>query len=166
MTSSVYKADTAKLAQLIASVNGKEGCWGPEELGDVLRHQLAAPLEVGGVSTVAQMVSISPEDERAISEIKNLADLFGHPRPPLALLELAKEFAKSNRECPHGPLPSEVAAVIYFAAIVTALLRCGKRITSLDDKSILAGLDWAVGQQWIGVQMRELFAEGRRLLAP
>lgn len=166
VTSSVYKADTAKLAQLIASVNGKEGCWGPEELGDVLRHQLSAPLEFGEASTVAEAVSLSPEDERALGEIKNLGDLFVHPRPPLALLKLAKDFAKSNHECPNGPLPKEVAAVIYFGAIVAALLRCGERITSLDDISLLAGFDWAVGQEWIGAQMRELFVEGRRLLSP
>jgi len=166
VTSSVYKADTAKLAQLIASVNSKEGCWGPEELGDVLRHQLAAPLEVGEASTVAEAVSLSPEDERALREIKNLGDLFAHPQPPLALLKLAKDFAKSNHECPNSPLPREVASVIYFGAIVTALLRCGKRITSLDDISLMAGFDWAAGQEWIGAQMRELFLAGRRLLLP
>lgn len=162
--SSIYSAAPAKLAKLIDSIYASGRVWRSEELGEVLRHQLEAPLELEGPSPSDLSAAAKPGEDSASSEIRTLADIFQHPDPPLKLLDLAKEFAKSNRERPDSPLPPEVATVIYFAAIAAALVRCGSRITALDDKSIRAGLEWVRAQSWIDPQTRELCSEARRFV--
>jgi hypothetical protein len=79
-----------------------------------------------------------------------------------------------GRTCPSGRLqlqipagadpyedemPKEIAAVLYFAAIVVALRRCGARITRLSDGELRAGVEWVLAQPWIDPATRALFAE-------
>ena len=83
-----------------------------------------------------------------------------HPRPPLELLELTKQFAKKCRSNPDGPLPDDIASVLYLAAIAAAMTRCGARITKLGDVGMHHGLRWALRQSWLDASLRELFARG------
>jgi hypothetical protein len=95
------------------------------------------------------------------------AELLQHARPPVALLERVKFFAKASKIRATGPLPPQVATVLYFASIVVARLRCDARITGLDDDAILKGTQWALAQSWIAHPMRALFEEAAaRLTEP
>lgn len=163
--SKVFEAPPSKVAQLMASGQTRDGFWQPNELGEVLRHQLAAPLHAGNISGVGSKTSTGPNRQCGSGQIRNLGELFLHPQPPLDLLEQAKEFAKANRKHPDGPLPADVSTVIYFAAIVVALLRCGKRITKLDDRALRDGIAWVVMQPWVDSQIRALFVEAQRVLS-
>ena len=42
-----------------------------------------------------------------------------------------------------SPLPGEVASVLYYASIASALARLGRRITRLPDADLRRGLLWA-----------------------
>jgi len=135
--------------------------WEPDELGLILEHQLAAPLEF-------DIVGVEPdqlEELRSVETgpaIETFGDLVFHPRPPVRLLELTKEFARASRGHPDRPLPDEVASALYLASIVVALARCGKRITGLSDDGLRYGLTWALKQAWLEGAIRELLDEGRR----
>jgi hypothetical protein len=117
------------------------GPWDAQELGAVLRHQLAAPLP-----PVAGPAPVDTFDQ-----------LLRHPSPPLTLLESVKDFAKAARQNPAAGLPEEVAAVIYFAAIVVANRRCGVRISRLSDEELRSGVEWVLAQPWIAADIRVLF---------
>mgnify|MGYP000157574450 CR=1 FL=1 len=91
------------------------------------------------------------------------ANLLHHPEPPLPLLELTRQFAKTCRP-PHSQVPIPVGMVLYFAAIATALLRCGRRITRLDDQGIRRGLKWALAQRWLDPALRDRFEQAMRLV--
>jgi hypothetical protein len=93
------------------------------------------------------------------------ANLLQHPKPHLAMLQRVKRFAKACRNDPHGPLPQEVATVLYFASLVAALLRHQQRITSLDDAALRQGVEWVLAQQWIDDSTRSLFQEALSYLS-
>ena len=82
------------------------------------------------------------------------------------LLEAVKTFGKECRRRPEHGVPAEIGTVLYFLGIITAHRVHGKRISRLDSKEILAGLDWAVAQDWLDAESREWFEKSReRFLA-
>jgi hypothetical protein len=135
------------------------------ELRAVWQHQLGSPFhfDLGGFDAPAA------ERLRALGEaegllLRSLRDLLQHPRPPLELLRLAKDFAKAHQHSPRSPLPREVARLLYLAAIAAAWTHCGRRITSLDDTHLARSFDWALEQPWADRATKKLIASGRRLL--
>ena len=64
-----------------------------------------------------------------------------------------------DRQGADAGLPEEVATVLYYAAIFVALLRCGQRITSLDDASLARGGRWVVDQPWVAQPVRQIVVE-------
>jgi hypothetical protein len=153
------------LAQLLALDAPEAPGWLPGELGAVLRHQLTAPVEfdLGRLDPSAAR-RLQRALRAAVPTIRTFADLFRHPKPPLPLLELTKQFAKASRNHPESPLPEEVASVLYYASIVAARLRWGRRITDLDDDALAQALQWGLQQEWMDDETRTLFRQGRQAL--
>ena len=59
-----------------------------------------------------------------------------------------KRFAKRARNSARGFLPDEVATVLYFACIAVGVMRCGTRISRMDEDKLRHGVAWAAGQEW------------------
>lgn len=160
------KAAPARLAELLDETRPDARPWRPEELGALLRHQLTAPVEVS-------LENLPPDLARQLKGLsdveglllKSYADLFAHPRPPLALLRLVKEFAKAAQAAPSGPLPPEVARVLYYASIAAALARWNERLTTLDDTALRRGFAWVREQPWVDAGTHALLAEAGMRLA-
>jgi len=154
----------AEKSRSIPGMDG-QGLWRPEELASILRHQLSAPVELDlqrlGPIPAAHVGRLL---ETATPPIRSFGDLFGHPRPPLELLELAKEFAKASPQSSDAPLPDEIAAVFYVLSIVVARVRCGRRITEMDDVALRRQLRWAAGQPWVDAETCGRLLEGLRVL--
>ena len=89
--------------------------------------------------------------------------LFSQPDPPLEMLEYAKCLAKGVRHRPDSPA-EKVATALYYCAIVAALVRCGRRITELDNSALTFGIDWVLTQSWIDAPTRRLFIDASILL--
>ena len=153
---------TLSLAKMIDLGEGPQGLWSPAELGTILKHQLTAPLEFDILGVSRDQLQQLRARLSAPAEIRTFGDLLGHPKPPVELLELTKQFAKAGYGHADSPLPDEVAAVLYVASIVAALLRCGKRITRLGDEGIRYGVERALRQPWLDPSTRELLEAGRR----
>src|SRR4051812_25091927 len=139
-----------------------EGLWTAEELGAILRHQLDAPLGCDIAATGA----ISEDEIRRLSDhaggpIRSFAELLHHPESPIDLLVFVKNFAKAVREDPAAALPKSIAAVLYFASIVGASRRCGRKITRLSDEEIRTGVEWVLAQPWVDPATRALFVGER-----
>jgi len=135
--------------------------WQTDELGAILRHQLSAPVQFDLQSmdrTLADRLSRVCESHGLL--LKSFADLLFHPSPPLELLELTKQFAKACRNHPDSPLPHDVAMVLYLASIVTAMLRCGRRITNMNDQALCDSLEWAIRKPWLDERLRSLLNQG------
>jgi hypothetical protein len=158
------KTEPPRLAEMLALDGARPGrVWRADDLAAVLRHQLDAPLEFDLGDLSEEYANLAPPGEPGSLHWRvTFGQLLHHARPPLPLVERAKRFAKACRNHPDGPLPVEVATVLYFACIVVARLRCdgGPRISALDDPALVEGLCWALAQPWLDQRTRELFVGG------
>ena len=139
--------------------------WRPDELAAIFRHQMAAPVvfDLGSMGLPFSRRLAKLSDAQGLV-LKSFADLFCHPAPPLELLRITKDFAKANRDHPESVLPPEIAAVLYYASIAVALVRCGARITRLSNHKLQKGFEWAGSQVWIDDQMKDLFKKAQALV--
>jgi hypothetical protein len=143
----------------------QEALWSETDLGAILQHQLDSPLDL-------EPRQPGPSDSRhadrmsrtAPAAICTLRELFDDAQPPIELLERTKQFAKDCRSRADGPVPDEVATVIYLAAIVAARSKCGRAISQLDDVALRHALDWALSQPWLDAEIRDLLAPSRATL--
>ncbi len=129
--------------------------WKPDDLAAILRHQWKASLADDLeriIPAAAECVEVWAN--KISPPIVTFAELLDHAAPPVDLLVLVKEFAKVAPTHPENPIPRDVAAVIYFAAIEVARRRCGRRISSLSDASLADSRRWALAQPWIDVRAR------------
>jgi hypothetical protein len=162
---SVFDTDPRELAQLLDLQPDPERIWRADELGAILKHQLSAPLHVDLIA-LAQGLAVKlrtlAESEGLL--LKSFRDLLHHPNPPVELLQITKQFAKSCRLSPGSPIPRDIASVLYFASIGVALLRCRRRITGLSDDEVRQGLDWVLSLPWVDEPTRLLLREARACL--
>ncbi|MGO8764613.1 MAG: hypothetical protein ACLQSR_05685 [Limisphaerales bacterium] len=159
-STALFKSRAKELAALMAT--GEEGArlWRPDELAALFRHQMSTPMLIDLGSLDARAATRL----RTLSEaqgllLKSFSDLFHHPAPPLELLELVKNFAKSNVDHPASGLPDEIASALYYASIATALVRLDARISQLSDSDLRQGLLWAKTQAWLDNKTKELLAQ-------
>ena len=149
------------LAHLMGLDGAADDLWTPDELGAILRHQLAAPvhydLMLGGAEP--DEATAQPAEGQTLHG-GTFGDVLHDDRPSLELLEQIKQFAKQHHSRPNGSLPAPVARVVYYASIVAAIMRCSRRITRLDDGSLRQGLEWAVAEPWVDQQTRSLLQSG------
>ena len=151
------------------SLDGASGReWLQAELGAVLRHQLTARVDFDlGTSVGVACPSAAPPDEvLRPARSFTFAELLHDPAPPLDVLRRTKTLAKACRNDPNGPIPREVATVLYFASILVALMRCGQRITHLDDAGLRDGIEWILAQSWVDTATRGLFEQGMVFMRP
>ncbi len=147
---------------------GSDDCriWNASELAAILKHQLSAPIRVD-LATMEQRLA-SQLRLTAASQgllLKSFGDLLHHSNPPLELLKLTKDFAKACRLSRGGPLPREIATVLYFASIVVAMVRCQRRITRLEDAEIRNGVKQCLAQNWLDTTTRQLLEDGLKELS-
>jgi hypothetical protein len=145
------------LARMMSLGSGSRRVWLDDELGAIFRHQMSAPVQfdLGNLEPgLASRLSNLCASEGGL--VKSFGDLFRHPHPPVELLELVKRFAKASRTHPESPLPHEIATVLYFLSIAAAQVRCGRRITDLDDQALRRGMMWAMEQEWTAGETRSL----------
>ncbi len=158
--------DRHQLATLLdLETDNADRLWRDEELGAILRHQMTAPLQVDLINLERGLaVKVRNLAESQGLTLKSFGDLLAHQNPPVELLKVTKDFAKACRMSPRGPLPREIATVLYFATIAAALVRCRRRITGLSDADLADGLRWILARPWLDTPTRALLEEGLALL--
>jgi hypothetical protein len=159
-------SDSHAMAALLDAGLDDGRIWNPAELEAILKHQLSAPIRVDLVSMeqrLASQLRLAVESQGLL--LKSFGDLLYHPNPPLELLRLTKDFAKACRLSHGGPLPREIATILYFASIVVAMVRCRHRITRLDDAEIRHGVEQCLAQSWLDSRTRQLLDDGLKALS-
>jgi hypothetical protein len=97
--------------------------------------------------------------------LSSFADLFNHSNPPVQLLQLVKDFAKTNLDHPESGLPREIATALYYTSIAAALVRLDKRISQLPDADLQRGLRLTRDQTWLDERTRALLAEALKRIS-
>lgn len=138
--------------------------WTADELGDVLAHQLAAPLEDDLGELGADVASALRARPASGPPLATFADLLRHPGPPRLLLDGLKRFGKLHRRDDSAAIGPSIATLLYYAAVLLARVRLGERITALADAQIAEGVRWATAQPWVDAETRAILDEGLRRL--
>jgi hypothetical protein len=132
--------------------------WNAAELGAMLSHQLASVIRADLESVSAELAG--RYDEIGAPADQTFGQLFTRPDPEVKALQVVKDFSKLAIADKDGSLPEEIGAVLYYAAIGCAILRCGgQRISGLDEQTLKIGLNWATAQAWLDGSLRSLFQE-------
>jgi hypothetical protein len=162
-----FRIGWARLSLLVDTTADDQELWRPEEFGAIFRHQLTAPLRT-------DLASLAPQLGEKLAGLRTPAglpvatfdDLLRHPAPPVALLEVVKEFAKTSRRARRSQLPSEVASMLYYLTIGIALFRCDHRLTGLSDPALREGFRWARAQPWADEATRDLLCRAEACIDP
>jgi hypothetical protein len=145
------------LGELLALGLGAGEDWTQEELAGALREQMVVPVEF-------ELAALTTPDAKALRTritaqglvLKSISDLLQHPRPPLEMLVMAKDYFKANTVRPNPGLPGQVARALYYTAVAAAWLRHHTRISSMSDAEVIAALNWVCRQPWASEEIREL----------
>jgi len=124
---------------------------------------LAAPVQLDLAEATA---GNSPARTAVFPGIQTFDELLHSPMPPIDLLKSVKEFAKANRDHPASVLPGEIATVLYFASVIVARWRCGEVITTLNDRELRVGIEWAIAEPWVDERTKSLLCEASVALDP
>jgi hypothetical protein len=165
-SSSAFKSHAKELAELMASGWETARLWRPEELAAIFRHQMSAPMLVDlgsfDAPTATRLKTLS--DAQGLL-LKSFADLINHPAPPVELLTLVKNFAKSNVDHPESGLPGDIASALYYSSIAAAIVRLDKQISQLPDADLRKGFRWLQGQLWLDEKTKVLLAEALKKIS-
>ena len=164
MTEENIQTKASALNQILEQASTGGSTWSEKDLRDMLEHQLAVPLATDLVPVVDDAEATLTMEATIADMPESFGDLLAHPEPSIAILRLLKDFAKDllNRE--QQEMPKDFLRVLYYAAIVTGLVKRQKRISSLNDSSLRKGCDWCLKQPWITAELRSLFMDGSNVL--
>jgi hypothetical protein len=141
-------SDITLVANLFHLDADQDSVWEPLDLERLLRRLLNAPVA---------------EALRGFSQIgtqsTTLAAVFTEPGPSLEMFTAIKEWSRRSTRAPEPPLPSDIASLLYFAAIAAAHLRHGQWISKLDPALLRQGIEMLLAKPWLGEPFRGLFQE-------
>lgn len=158
----IHQSAIHRLADLIGLDETAD--WQQDDLAGLLRHQLQATI-AGELADSDRAVTrrLGELTAAGTKGLDTLDQILQHPQPPLEYLQCIRRFGK-QRGSGSPPLPREISAVIYLAAICAARLRLAERISEMDDATMKKRLDWAIAQEFLTSELRELFVETHQSL--
>lgn len=153
----IYDSNPNNLAELLQIEKSSKGEWGDQEIEQIMKHQIDAPLpdELGRVYP-EQTDSIREMAESCDPAIETIGQLLTHPAPPIDLLEKLKEASKAARRDKTSAMPVEVPTAIYFASIGAALVKRDELISNLDAPELQKGLAWTGNQDWVDEDVADI----------
>jgi hypothetical protein len=139
----------------MAAAHGPEGDFENAELAAILAHQLRGEV-IFELQGLGEGSADLPADCLAI---ESFHELFHQPEPPLELLRLTKDYAKRLIIHPDSGLLTEVARVLYFASIASALVHYRQKITHLTEQEVRDGIRWCLDQPWMHPSLEPIFID-------
>ena len=165
----VLRSEARRLSRIVNLDEATPDDWSQQDQAAMLRHQMSAPLEFD-LGSLEPKRSWARERYKVLNEaaalgIRTFQDLFRHPRPPLAVLRITKDFFKVRAGPADERRPEqEVAYLMYLLSISAARVRTGQAITSLSDSELLRGVEWAASRKWADEVTVALFGMVREKL--
>ena len=93
---------------------------------------------------------------------KSLGDALLDPSTDLEDLKRVKDHAKQQAARKASESEHAVAIAIYYAAIASALLFCGERITAYSYEKLAASFDMLVDKRWIAPELARHLSKARK----
>jgi hypothetical protein len=151
-----------KLAKLWTIGGDQEGD-DIERTDDQIRSELLHDLLADKMPIDQALTQIMPEIlAQMCEEIKPFAgnsfsQLILNPDADLLVLKRIKDFTKDWRKKAVSDFERDVIAVIYYAAIASALVYHGQRITSFSRDALNKTFSSLIGKNWLTGDLKALF---------
>jgi hypothetical protein len=136
----------ARFAVLFDLAERPESLWNNLDHEELLRAQLNLPLPA-----VQSVVGAEPGKATMRASLLTATT-------PLAELVSIKDWAKAWSRDTTGP--RDVAMTIYLCAIAAAFVHHSCGITRLSAESLRQQFSWALAQQWVDPELRDLLRRG------
>jgi hypothetical protein len=146
----VQGSDPHAISRLMELNAEPQQLWKAEELGEILAHQLSMPATVESFGNTGQPLGQSGP---------TLRQLLTDSNPPLELLRTIHRAAKADCSSDSALLPRDVALVIYYACIASALVHLNQRISDLDDAKLKQAFVWSLKRKWLDAGLIDVFQQ-------
>ncbi len=164
-TDTMFMSGAAGMARILAQDQPETALWEPEEMRAMWQHQLRAGMEADlNTVTSSKSNALRNAPESIAFDQKSFGELLLHSKPPLALLQLTKDFAKQVLKEAEDPQLKEIAAALYYVSYAAGMTRCGARLGGMSGHELRGGFEWALARVWIDDRSKALIAEARGLL--
>jgi hypothetical protein len=163
----VFRVPKRQLARMFNDAWEFQDNWFASELGEILQHQLRAPLEFGFDSQAdpgASRVPCSSDSGTAAIGVRTFRDLLSDPTPPVDLLQLTRQFAQTHLDHPGEALPPEIARLLFHGSVLVAWAAGLDSGGETSEAELLVGVDWVLEQPWVDGETRDLFRTNRHRL--
>lgn len=131
---------------------------------EMLRHMLASelPLDQGMPGSLPGVLK-RPCEELSNVAGQTLGQLLVNPQTDLEVIGTLKDYAKVlSRRRAHEP-EHAAAIVIFYAAIASALVFHGEKITRHSNATLREAFSQLASKHWLPMELRGLFQQAREL---
>ncbi|MBI1371342.1 MAG: hypothetical protein GC159_01080 [Phycisphaera sp.] len=135
-----------------------EVVWTYGQLRDAYRQMLMAPIQHISRRLRGTEQHVAILANQASPPIKTFADLVRHSKPPLHLLDLAKNFAKAAFHTSTS-IPAASSLMLYYLVICVAFLRYDKKITSLAEEQLRENIVDRLSEPWIDAGTQQILTQ-------
>lgn len=158
------KRKATRLKRMVDATTTEPTTWTADDLRAMLEHQLSVPLATDLVPVVDEAEATLSMEATHAELPQHFGELLSQPHPPLAPLRLMKDFCKNLLKAEDQQMPRDLLNVLYYAAILAALVKRDTRISQLDVASLRKGCAWCLKRDWLTDGLRDLFEEGQNYL--
>ncbi len=159
----------------------------PEKIAELLRMgadehncEKAIPAEQKKaellVDRLAEPLPLSPSVIKLLPDISSLltgvvggcsgepiGNLLQKSEVEISVLRKIKNYNNDLSKCAETKLDRDVAVVLYYGAVASALVFYNKRITGLSYKDLERSFSSLVGKSWITTELVKLFTKAREI---
>lgn len=150
--------DPEILAQLLAIGAQSDYQWTEKELGEILEHQLQGVLSTQLLLAVNRISEEPSSSQKSVNWPTTFSDALLSSHTTVEILREIKDHFKALFHSENHGFPEDVAMALYYAALASAFVRFGIRISSLDDQSFHDGLNSLIQKSWISAELCRLYA--------
>ena len=164
---STYGLDPKRLARLISAcapdtpASRSEGMRTAEELLEEILYQ--EPLLDADKPESVPAVLGHPCDEMLATAGQSIADLVLASQTDLAVLKCLRDYGKGLVRRAGDNTQRDVATVVYYAPIASALLFHQDKATALSYEQLDTGFNTMIEKPWLPQELQELFRKARDL---
>jgi hypothetical protein len=94
---------------------------------------------------------------------ESIGDLLQNPEVGISVLRKIKNYNNDLSKCAESKIERDIAVVLYYGSIASALVFHNKRISRFSYKNLERSFSSLVGKSWITTELVRLFTKAREI---
>lgn len=157
-----------KMAELLRmgtdEQNGAEPISDDQQKAELLVDRLAEPLPLS-----PSVMKLLPDISSLLTGVvggcgsEPIGNLLKNSDVEISVLRKIKNYNNDLSKCAEAKIDRDIAVVLYYAAIASALVFYNKRISGLSYKDLDKSFSSLIGKSWIKTELVRLFTKAREI---